>query len=806
MGTSIQKYNLPDDIYLGNKGFNEILNFTASEIIKEIHRGYIEAGADIIETNSFSANRFTVEKYSFEKTAYEISKKSVELVKEVAKEFDRRVFIAGSVGSMSRSLFLEEDLDFDSVKEAYKEQIKGLIDGGVDFLLIETIYDGLNAKAAVIAAEEVKKGFPIILSATLNKQGKLLTGQSLESLITALDRENLIAYGANCSFGAKDLVKILKNFEKFSKKPIILYPNAGLPNSLGEYDETPEEMIKDLKELLDNRMVNIVGGCCGTTKEHIKALSSYSKNKKGREFNVEYKLEEVLSGNEIYDFRNRFSVIGERNSIAGSRVFKEAIFNKEYDKAMEIAREEIKNGANLIDINLDDGMLDSKKEMVNYLKLIQKDKEISKLPIMIDSSDFEVIETAMKTISGKGIVNSISLKDGEKEFRKKAEIIKKYGFAVVVMAFDEKGQGVSFERRKEILERSYKILKEIGFNNYDLFFDPNILVIGTGSDDDRHNAVEFLKTCKWCKENLKCNITGGISNLSFAFRGNNILRYWIHKIFLDEVKNVGLNFAIMNPNEKYEEPNMENEKIIKEFIFGDKEALNKILNMKFEDRAIKEKKLVVKSLEEKLEFSLIEGKIIDRREIEEALLKYTPLELIEKVFMSGMNRLGIMFEKGEVYLPQLLNSSKVMEKALDIVLPYLEKNDKESKGKIIMATVAGDVHDIGKNIVGTVLKCNGYEVLDLGVMVEKEKILETVKKEDVNIVALSGLITPSLIEMEKVLKLFEENRMKTKFLISGATTSKEHTKLKLEPLYSGEVYHVKDAMDTLRIVQEINKK
>lgn len=806
MGTAIQKYNLNEEIYMGKKGFNEILNFTASDIIKKIHRDYIEAGADIIETNSFSANSFTVEKYKFNKTAYEIAKKSANLAKEVANKFKRKIFIAGSVGSMSRSLFLEDELDFDIVKQSYKEQIKGLIDGGVDFLLIETVYDGLNAKAAVVAAEEVKEGFPIILSATLNKQGKLLTGQSLESLIVALDRKNLIAFGANCSFGAKDLVKILKNFEKFSKKPIILYPNAGLPNSFGEYEETPEKMIQDLKELLDNKMVNIIGGCCGTTKEHIKALKNYIKEKKGREFNINCRLDYFFSGNEIYNFKKRFSIIGERNSIPGSKIFKEAILNKDYEKAMDIAREEIRNGANLIDINMDDGILDSKKEMIKYLKLIQKDKEISKVPIMIDSSDFEIIESAMKIVSGKGIINSISLKDGEEEFKRKAKIIKKYGFGVIVMAFDEKGQATIFERKKEILERSYKILKNLKFKNKEIFVDSNILVIGTGIESDRYNAIEFFRTCKWCRENLKCNISGGISNISFAFRGNNILRYWINKIFLKEAKKYGLNFAIMNPNEKYKNLNKNKEKIIKDFIFGNVEALDKIINMKFNNKTIREKSTIIETLEEKIEHYLLEGKFIDKKDIEKILLKYSPLDLIEKVFMKGMTKLGILFENGEVYLPQLLNSSKVMEKALEMVLPHLDKvKNKEFKGKILMATVAGDVHDIGKNIVGSVLKCNGYDIIDLGVMVEKHKILENVKKHKIDIVTLSGLITPSLKEMEEVLKLFEKNKMNTIFLISGATTSEEHTNLKLKPLYSGKVYHVTDAVSTLKKIQEVKK-
>lgn len=815
MGTAIQKYNLNSDDYLGKKGCNEILNITRPDIIKDIHLKYIEAGADIIETNSFNCNKISLNEYGFSERAYEIAKRSAELAKEVTTTSEKKIYIAGSIGPTNKTLTIpsgknpyDRDLEFDYLKEAYSEQIEGLIDGGVDILLIETIFDGLNAKCAVISAEEVMKrkniNLPIMISATVNKEGKIFTGQSIESLIVALDRENIISYGFNCSFGAKELIPLTKKLGKFTKKPISLYPNAGLPNEDGEYLESPNITANYLKELVDNQEVNILGGCCGTTFEHIKSIANLVKNKIPRKFEENFKLEGFLSGNEIFYFNDKFVDVGERNNVAGSKIFKNLIADKNYIKALEIAKKQIENGAKVIDINMDDGLFESKIEMKNFLRVIQNDRFVSKIPIMIDSSDFEVIETGLKNIAGKSIVNSISLKEGEEEFRKKAQVIKKYGASVVVMAFDEKGQGVSYERKIEICSRAYSILKDIGYSNSDIIFDLNILTIGTGMESDRYNGLNFLKACEWIRKNFKgVGIIGGLSNLSFAFRGNNDLRAGLHSIFLEEGKKRGLNFAILNPNENPPILSLEDKKILRDLIFGEESSLEQILNLHIQ----RKKEVVIKeelTLEQRIENVLIFGETPEFiNDINSALKIYSPLDIIQNILMEGMKKLGVLFEKGEVYLPQLIRSSETMNKAVNIITPHLKSDEKvKAKGKILMATVEGDVHDIGKNIVGTVLKCNGYEIIDLGVMVPKETILSTAKEQNVDIITLSGLITPSLKEMEKVLKYFQENSMKTLILIAGATTSPLHTALRLEPLYSGKVLHVSEALDTL---QSINK-
>lgn len=815
MGTAIQKYNLNSDDYLGKKGCNEILNITRPDIIKDIHLKYIEAGTDIIETNSFNCNKISLNEYGFSERAYEIAKRSAELAKEVTTTSEKKIYIAGSIGPTNKTLTIpsgknpyDRDLEFDYLKEAYSEQIEGLIDGGVDILLIETIFDGLNAKCAVISAEEVMKrkniNLPIMISATVNKEGKIFTGQSIESLIVALDRESIISYGFNCSFGAKELIPLTKKLGKFTKKPISLYPNAGLPNEDGEYLESPDITANYLKELVDNQEVNILGGCCGTTFEHIKSIANLVKNRAPRKFEENFKLEGFLSGNEIFYFNDKFVDVGERNNVAGSKIFKNLIADKNYIKALEVAKKQIENGAKVIDINMDDGLFESKIEMKNFLRVIQNDRFVSKIPIMIDSSDFEVIETGLKNIAGKSIVNSISLKEGEEEFRKKAQVIKKYGASVVVMAFDEKGQGVSYERKIEICSRAYSILKEIGYSNSDIIFDLNILTIGTGMESDRYNGLNFLKACEWIRKNFKgVGIIGGLSNLSFAFRGNNDLRAGLHSIFLEEGKKRGLNFAILNPNENPPILSLEDKKILRDLIFGEESSLEQILNLHIQ----RKKEVVIKeelTLEQRIENTLIFGETPEFiNDINSALKIYSPLDIIQNILMEGMKKLGVLFEKGEVYLPQLIRSSETMNKAVNIITPHLKSDEKvKAKGKILMATVEGDVHDIGKNIVGTVLKCNGYEIIDLGVMVPKETILSTAKEQNVDIITLSGLITPSLKEMEKVLKYFQENSMKTPILIAGATTSPLHTALRLEPLYSGKVLHVSEALDTL---QSINK-
>lgn len=818
-GTAIQKYNLNEKDFLGKIGCNEILNITRGDIIKEIHRKYVEAGADIIETNSFNANKISLADYKIEERAYELAKISAKLASEVRDEFlslGKKIWIAGSVGPTSKSASIptgnvpyEREITFDKLKEAYKEQINGLIDGGIDIILIETIFDGINAKSALVACDEIfeerKKFFPVMVSATVNKQGKLLSGQSIESLIIALDREYIISFGLNCSFGAKDLIPIIKKLGKFTDKYISLYPNAGLPNENGAYDETPEKMSEDLKEIVREKGINILGGCCGTHFGHIKAIANLVKDISPRKANLNSKKEFFISGNEKYNFKDKFTIIGERNNVAGSKIFKRLIEEKNYIKALEIARSQIKNGASVIDINMDDGLLNSLKEMERYLRVIQNDPIVSKYPIMIDSSDFSTIEVALKNIAGKSIVNSISLKEGEEKFISKAKTIKKYGAIVVVMAFDERGQGVSYERKIEICQRSYNILKSLNFENWEIIFDPNILSIGTGSEADKYNGINYLKACKWIKNNLHCGVVGGLSNLSFAFRGNNLLRASIHNIFLEQAKKIGMNFAIMNPGEKVPILSTKQSSIIKKLILGEEEALDEILSISLKKSDTISKSLCSESIEEKIQEALIFGGSTTFEEnLVKALEKYSPLEIIENILIPGMEKIGKLFEKGELFLPQLIRSASAMNKGIEILTPLLEKNIKiRSKGKILMGTVAGDVHDIGKNIVGTVLKCNGFEIIDLGVMVPKEKIFETALRENVDLITLSGLITPSLKEMENVLRLFNENKCKIPILIAGATTSKLHTAIKLEPLYKNRTIYVTDAIDTLNVANNI---
>lgn len=831
-GTAIQKYNLTDEDFQGKKGCNEILNITRPDVIKEIHTKYIEAGADIIETNSFNCNRISLKDYEIEDMSYILSKKGAELARETADNFyktsGKKIYVAGSIGPTSKSLSLpmgdvpyEREINFDQMKKIYSEQIEGVIDGGVDCLLIETIFDGLSAKAAFVAAEELyeKKNIqlPIMISATVNRQGKIFSGQSIESLITALDRPSIISFGLNCSFGAKDLIPMIKRIASFTDKYISLYPNAGLPNEEGEYEETPEITAGYLKELVDEKKVNILGGCCGTHFSHIKAIADLVKDKEPR-LPVSKENRYFLSGNEIYDFSNKFTIVGERNNVAGSKIFKTLIEEKNYIKALEIARSQIEKGAAVLDINLDDGLLIPQEEMERFLRIIQNDPIVSKIPVMIDSSDFFTIETALKNIAGKSIVNSISLKEGEEAFRKKARIIKKYGSAMVVMAFDENGQGVSYERKVEICNRSYKILAEEGIPSSDIAFDPNILTIGTGSEDDRYNGLNFIKTVQWIKENLpQCSITGGLSNLSFAFRGNNPLRAAIHSLFIENAKEKGMNFAIMNPGEKAPHLTSEEKNTILSLINGEEDSLDSILELavklknasdllkKNSSSAPKIIKNDFDSLKDRIENALIYGgSTTFDTDINTALETMTPLDIIQNILMKGMDKIGVLFEKGELYLPQLIRSASVMNRAVDILKPHMKiEANIGIKGKVLMATVEGDVHDIGKNIAGTVLKCNGYEVIDLGVMVSKEKILEEAVKNNVDIITLSGLISPSLKEMEKILSLLDISKLSIPVLIAGAATSKLHTAVKLEPFYQGKTFHTTDALDTLTIINKL---
>ena len=815
MGTVLQKYELTPEDFNGAKGCYEILNETRPDIIFEVHKKYIEAGADIIETNSFNCNAISLKDYHLEDRVYDLAKKSAEIAKEAVKESGKKVYVLGSVGPTNKSLSFpvgdipyKRAVSFDEMKDVIKEQVKGLIDGGVDGILLETIFDGLTAKAALLGTEEAFEEkniyLPISVSGTVNKQGKLLTGQSMESLIAALDRPSIISFGFNCSFGAKDLVPLVLKIKEQTTKFVSLHANAGLPNQNGDYVETAERMRNDLMPLIENQAINILGGCCGTNYDHIRAIAEMVKGQKPRVLPEEDALETCLSGNEIYNFADKFTWVGERNNISGSKMFRTMIEEQNYLKALEVARQQVDAGAKVLDINVDDGILNSVEEMEKFLRVLQNDSFIAKIPIMIDSSDFAVIESGLKNTAGKAIVNSISLKEGPEEFLKKAKIIRKFGAAIIVMAFDEKGQGVTAERKIEICQRSFDLLKSIGVKNSDIVFDPNILSVGTGQEADRYHAREFIKTVDYIHENLKgCGVVGGLSNLSFAFRGNNILRAAFHHIFLEEAVPRGFNFAILNPKEKAPDWTEEEKEKIKSFIFGESTDMEALLSLNLVKKK-EDAQIFAETPEDKIRKALIQGGSESLQEtIDDLLKKYKALEILENILMSAMQEIGKLFEQGELYLPQLIRSASVMNNCVDILTPYLEKVDKsQSKGKILMATVDGDVHDIGKNIVGTVLECNGYEVIDLGVMVPKEKIVETAKEVNADIVTLSGLISPSLKEMERVADLFQKVGMQVPILIAGAATSKLHTGLKVLPNYDYSL-HVTDAMDTISVVSQL---
>lgn len=832
-GTVIQDYHLSEKDYTDNNykyiGCHEILNKTRQDVILDIHKKYIEAGADIIETNTFNSNSISLKDYGLEKESYFLSFLGAKLAREAVENSKKEILVAGSIGPTNKSAsistsknILDREIDFNELFESYLIQARGLVDGGVDLFLIETIFDGLNAKAAVIACEKVakenSKKIPIMISATVDKNGKILSGQDIKSLITSLDRDSIISFGLNCSFGAKDLIPLIESLNPYTDKLLSVYPNAGLPNENGEYDEKPQITLEYLKKLIDNKKINIIGGCCGTTPAHIKLISDYSKNYLPREINFKEINRFFLAGNLPLEDNKNFYLIGERNNVAGSRKFKRLIEEKKYEEAIEIAKEQIENGADIIDINLDDALLDSKKEFEIFLKTLSNDSVVSQVPIMIDSSNFQVIKTALKNISGKAIVNSISLKDGEKEFLKKADIIKNFGAALVIMAFDENGQGIDFERKIEICQRSYNLLIKNGWNEKDLIFDPNILTIGTGLKEDRYHAVNFFKATKWITENLKgVKISGGISNVSFAFRGNNPLRQLIHKQFLKEAIKNGLNMGIINPNKKNIKFPVELVHLVDRLILGEEVVEDilkfcKTLHLNDENNENLKNKIKDKKnpkVEERLHIKILEGKSNDLEfDLKEALEIYTPLDIIQTILMTALVEVGNKFEQGEFYLPQIIKSAIIMEKAVKYLTPYINQNEtyKSIRGKILMCTVKGDVHDIGKNITKIVLKCNGYEIIDLGVMVEKERIYHEAIKNNVDIVTLSGLITPSLSEMGEVLELFEKNKINIPIIIGGAATSKLHTALKLEPKYKNKVFHVTDASSTVPILNSLLNK
>ena len=854
MGTSIQKYNLTEkdfrgellkDFHKDQKGNNDILSLTKPEVIKEIHKSFLKAGADIIETNSFNSTSISQEDYGTENLVYDLNYHSAKIAREVADEFTKNNpnkprFVAGSIGPTNKTASLSPHVEnpgyrnvtFDSLVNAYKEQISALIDGGVDCLLIETVFDALNCRAAIVAAnkvyEEKQVVLPIMISGTLtDKSGRTLSGQLLDAFAQSVRNENVISIGLNCSFGGADMIPFIKQLAHTEDVYISCYPNAGLPNVLGEYDELPNMTAGYIRELALEKYVNIVGGCCGTTPDHIKAIAEAVEGLEPRKI-PKKKKESIYCGLEIIrsNKENNFINIGERTNVAGSAKFARLIREKNYEEALSIAKEQVENGAQIIDINFDDGLLDSQKEMEYFLRLIAAEPDISSRPIMIDSSRWEVIETGLKSIQGKPIVNSISLKNGEEEFLSHAKIVKDFGAAVIVMAFDENGQADTYERKISICKRAYDLLvNKLNFPPEDIIFDPNILAIATGIEEHDNYAVDYINATKWIKENLPyAKVSGGVSNLSFSFRGNNTIREAMHSVFLYHAIEAGMDMGIVNPGmiQIYDDIPKDLLKLVEDVVLNKhKNSAEKLLE-KADDYKQGNTKVQTnknlwreKSLNEKLSYALVKG-ITEylEEDLEEAVNAYPkPLSIIEGPLMDGMTKIGELFGDGKMFLPQVVKSARVMKKAVAYLLPYIEKDKAQgqaaSAGKILLATVKGDVHDIGKNIVGVVLACNNFEIIDLGVMVPCEKIIETAIKENVDIIGVSGLITPSLDEMCHIAAEMEKRNMTIPLIIGGATTSKAHTALKIEPNYSGPVIYGYDASKTVEISKKLlgkNKK
>lgn len=846
MGTAIQHYGLDEAHFRGKefihhavnlKGNNDILNLSCPNLISDIHRSYIQAGADIIETNTFNSNAISQTEYQCSGLIYRLNLEGARLAKKTAVESDRKIFVAGSMGPTSKTLSLSPDInrpefrpvDFDTLVATYMIQAEGLIDGGADLLLVETVFDGLNAKAALYAIDQVQQAkgsrLPVMVSVTINdKSGRTLTGQSLEALYTALSHYPLLSFGLNCSFGATDLQPFIERLSQFLPCYLSIYPNAGLPNEMGEYDEKPELTANCLKKMAEEGLLNIAGGCCGTTPAHIKAISEALAPLSPRKpLAQEHPL--IVSGLDpviVDKEQNNFINIGERTNVAGSAKFAKLIHAKAYDEASVIARKQIENGASIIDINMDDAMLDSAKEMATFVRIISNDPDIAKAAFMIDSSDWNTLLAGLKNAQGKCIVNSISLKEGENDFLKKAKEIRRLGGAVVVMAFDEQGQATTYNRKISICERAYQLLtRQAGFQPQDIIFDVNVLAIGTGLEEHNNYAVDFIQAVKWIKTHLTgCRTSGGISNLSFSFRGNNIVREAMHSVFLYHAIQAGLDMAIVNPAmlQVYDDIDPELLHTVEDVVLNKHpeaterliELAEKIKNNPSENKSVKNEIWRAQSLEERLTYALVKG-ITEYlpEDIAEASQKYnSAVEIIEGPLMKGMEKVGTLFGDGKMFLPQVVKSAKVMKEAVAVLQPEIEKINRQGnlnvqRPKIILATAKGDVHDIGKNIVNIVLSCNNFEVIDLGVMVDNHIIIETALKTQADLIGVSGLITPSLSEMETLCELLQKKGLSIPLIVGGATTSTVHTAVKLAPKYEGGVLHGGDASQTVSLIKRL---
>ena len=851
MGTMIQSYNLEEKDFRGDrfinhscdlKGNNDILSIVRPDIIREIHTAYLEAGADIVETNTFNSTSISQADYQMEGIVYEINKTSAEIACSITSSFtsqnpDKPRFVCGAIGPTNKTASMSPDVsspgfrnvDFDELKETYIEQVNGLIDGGVNLLLIETVFDTLNCKAALFAVETVleekKISIPLMVSGTItDASGRLLSGQTVEAFWHSIRHVDLLAVGLNCALGAEQIRPYVDEFSKIADTNVLVYPNAGLPNEFGGYDEDPHDMAIFLDEFASSGLVNIIGGCCGTGPEHIQEFNKSVKNKTPREIPIGLPLTK-LSGLESVIIRpdSNFINIGERTNVTGSSKFRKLIKEDLYDEALSVALDQVQNGAQIIDVNMDEGLIDGEKAMVKFLRLIAAEPDISRVPIMIDSSKWTVIEAGLKNIQGKGIVNSISLKEGEDQFIKQGNLVRKYGAAVIVMAFDEQGQADTFERKVQICERAYKILTEIvGLSAEDIIFDPNIFAVATGIEEHNEYGKAFLDAARVIKEKMPhTHISGGISNLSFSFRGNNGIREAMHSCFLFHALKNGMDMGIVNPGQLtfYDDIDIELKNTIEDVLFNrDPKATDNLVKLAENFKGTKRDKKVDDEwrslpITERLSYALVEGidqYIVEDTEIARSTLDM-PIDVIEGPLMDGMNKVGDLFGAGKMFLPQVVKSARVMKKSVAYLIPFIEDEKQEkglrdvSNGTIVMATVKGDVHDIGKNIVGVVLGCNGYNIIDLGVMVSADKIINSVIDSKADILGLSGLITPSLDEMVYVASEMKRRGVKVPILIGGATTSKKHTAVKIEEKYPLNVFHVIDASRCVGVVAKLLK-
>lgn len=842
MGTMIQQYGLSEADFRGErfkdipgmmKGNNDILCLIRPDVIEEIHRKYLEAGADIIETNTFNATSVSMADYHMETFCREINLAAARLARRVADEFTARTpekprFVAGSVGPTNKTCSMSPDvnnpafrsLTFDDLCEAYTVQMEALLEGGVDAILIETIFDTLNAKAAIAAAEDSmkKRGrkVPLMLSVTVSDAaGRTLSGQTLDAFLASVQHADIFSVGLNCSFGARQLKPFLEQLARRAPYYISAYPNAGLPDSLGMYDQTPEEMAEEISEYINDGLVNIVGGCCGTTEKFIAAYQPLVAHARPR-VPAEKPEHMWLSGLELLEVTPEinFVNVGERCNVAGSRKFLRLINEKKYDEALSIARKQVEDGAQILDINMDDGLLDAVGEMTNFLNLLASEPEIARVPVMIDSSKWEVIREGLKCVQGKCVVNSISLKEGEEVFLDHAREIQRMGAAVVVMAFDEQGQADTYARKIQVCERAYRLLVDkLQFNPADIIFDPNVLAVATGIDEHDNYAVDFIKAAGWIRKNLPgAHVSGGVSNLSFSFRGNNYVREAMHAVFLYHAIREGMDMGIVNPGTSvlYTDIPADVLERIEDVVLNRRpDAAERLVEtaerLKAGQESAKSQDVDARlawrentSVEARLQYALVKG-VGDYLEddLHEALMEYpNAVSIIEGPLMDGMNQVGELFGSGKMFLPQVVKTARTMKKAVAVLQPFIEaeKEDGAQKaGKVLVATVKGDVHDIGKNIVSVVMACNNYEIIDLGVMVPAETIVETAVREHVDIVGLSGLITPSLEEMVHVVAEMRRAGLRIPVMIGGATTSKLHTALKIAPVYDGPVVHLKDA-------------